>query len=150
MAKKSGISLKIEGFEEILNAIKDAGGSVDKAVDSAVRQSAQIVQIELKNEMQQSNVDSDLINAMPAPEIFRDGNAVVAKVGYNKGTYNPAKLSNGYKVVFLNYGTPNRKKYGKVIAKGFIQRAKKSATPKVRKAQKEVFNKIIARLKNEK
>lgn len=150
MAGKSGITLKIEGFEELLNAIKKADGDIDKAVDSAVRQSAQIVQSELKNQMAQSGVSNDLINAMPAPEIFKDGNAVVAKVGYKKGTYNPNNLSDGYKVVFLNYGTPQRKKHGKLVALGFIEKAKKSASPKVKKAQKAVFEKILLRLKNEK
>lgn len=148
MGKRSGISIKVEGFEELLNAIKDAGGSIDKSVDSAVKASAQIVQSEIKTQMEQSNVSNRLINAMPPPEIFQDGNAVVAKVGYEKGTYNPAKLSDGYKVVFLNYGTPHRTKHGRIVARGFIQRAKKSATPKVKKVQKEVFDKILARLKN--
>lgn len=146
MAKRSGISIKIEGFEELINAIQQAGGSVDKAAESAVKQSAQIVQSELKGQMLRSNVSSRLVNAMPPPEITKDGNAIVAKVGYEKGEYNPAHPSDGYKVVFLNYGTPNRKKHGKVVARGFIQRAKKSATPKVKRVQKEVFEKILARL----
>lgn len=142
----AGIKVKISGFEDLLNAINEAGGSIDKAVDSATRQSAQIVQTELKSQMQQSGVSTDLINAMPAPEITRDGNVVIARVGYKKGSYDPANPSDGYKVVFLNYGTPHRKKHGKIVAKGFIQRAKKSATPKVKKVQKQVFEKILARL----
>lgn len=148
MGKRGGITIKLDGFEEILGAIKNAGGSVDKAAENATRQSAQIVQSELKAQMQQSNVDSGLINAMPPPEIFKDGNAVVAKVGYKKGNYDPANISDGYKVVFLNYGTPNRKKHGRIVQRGFIQRTKKSAAPKVKKVQKQVFDKILARLKN--
>lgn len=144
---RSGISIKLEGFEELLKAIKDADGSIDKAADSAVKQSAQVMQTELKTEMQKAGVDSGLINAMPPPEIFKDGNAYVARVGYKKGAYDPKNLSAGYKVVFLNYGTPSRKMHGKMTAKGFIQKAKKSASPKVRKAHKEVFEKILARLK---
>ena len=149
MAKKSGITVQISGFEEILTAIKDAGGSVDGAVDSALEQSAQIVQSELKTQMQSAGVDSDLINAMPNFEITQDGNRYVAEVGYKKGDYNPENLSDGYKVVFLNYGTPHRKKHGKMTALGFIQKAKKKANPKVKKVQKEVFDKILGRLNNE-
>ncbi|MCQ2399831.1 MAG: hypothetical protein MJ072_04935 [Clostridia bacterium] len=71
MAKKGGLTVNIEGFEELLGAIKNAGGSVDKAAESAVKQSAQIVQSELKAQMQGSGVDNGLTSAMPAPEIFR-------------------------------------------------------------------------------
>lgn len=143
---KSGINLKIEGFEELLNAIQAAGGSIDQATDSALKQSAQIVQAELKTQMQQANVPADLINAMPAPEIITDGSTHIARVGYKKGEFNVKSLSDGYKVVLLNYGTPHRSKHGKMTAKGFIQLAKKKAAPKVRKVQKEVFNKILGRL----
>lgn len=149
MAKKSGITVQISGFEEILTAIKDAGGSIDGAVDSALKQSAQIVESEMKTQMQSAGVDSDLINSMPNFEITQDGDRYVAEVGYKKGTYNPENLSDGYKVVFLNYGTPNRKKHGKMTALGFIQKAKKKANPKVKKVQKEVFDKILGRLNNE-
>lgn len=143
---KMSIKLKIEGFEDLLNKIQATNGSIDKAVDSAARQSAQILQNELKSQMQQSGVNSRLINAMPEPQIFKDGNAVVAKVGYEKGEYDTNNLSDGYKVLFLNYGTPHRKKHGKIVSKGFIQRAKKGATPKIKKAQKEVYEKILSRL----
>lgn len=149
MAKKSGVTVQISGFEEILTAIKDAGGSIDGAVNSALKQSAQIVQDELKTQMQSSGVNSNLINAMPNFEITQDGNRQVAEVGYKKGAYNPENLSDGYKVVFLNYGTPHRKKHGKIVGKGFIQKAKKKANPKVKKVQKETFDEILGRLNNE-
>lgn len=150
MGRKAGIKIKISGFEEILNEIEKAGGSIDGAVNSAIRQSADIVQSELKSQMQQSGVDGQLINSMPEPLITQDGNKHTAEVGYKKGEYNPKNLSDGYKVVFLNYGTPNRTKHGKMVAKGFIQKAKKTANPKVKKVQKETFDKILGRLKNEK
>lgn len=150
MAKKSGITIKISGFEEILTEIQKAGGSIDKAVDSALRQSAQIVQSELKSQMQNAGVDGNLVNAMPNFEVEQDGNQHVAYVGYKKGTYDPKNPSDGYKVVFLNYGTPHRKKHGKMVAKGFIQKAKKKARPQVKKEQQKAFDKILGRLKDEK
>lgn len=140
------IKIKLSGFEELLKEIEKAGGSIDKAVDSAMRQSAQIVQDELKEQMQRAGVDGDIIGVMPPPEIEKEGNRIAARIGYKKGAYNPDNLSDGYKVVFLNYGTPHRTLHGKMIAKGFIQKAKKKATPRVKKVQKEVFEKILARL----
>lgn len=138
--------LKLEGFEELFEQIQKAGGSVDKAVENCVRQSAGIMQKELKNQMQKAGVDSGLVGRMPPPQITIDGNRYSAAVGYKKGDYDPNAPSDGYKVVFLNYGTPRRKKHGKVAARGFILAAKKKARPQIKKAQKETLDKILGRV----
>ena len=141
------IKLQLEGFEDLLKNIEEAGRSIPSACESALKQSAQIMQSELKAEMIASGVPNDLVSSMPKFETETEGNRVTAKVGYKKGKYDPDNLSDGYKVVFLNYGTPNRKKHGQIAAKGFIQRAKKKARPKIKKGQKEALEKILARLK---
>lgn len=141
------IKLKIEGFEDLLKEIEAAGGSINAACDSAIRQSAQTMQNELKSQMQSAGVDSGLVNAMPPPEIKVSGNRFTARVGYKKGAYNPENPSDGYKVVFLNYGTPNRKKHGQIKARGFIQKAKRRVRPQIKKQQEETLKKILARLK---
>lgn len=141
------IKLKFEGFEELLKDIEAAEGSMNAAAESALRQGAQILQSELKSEMASANVPKDLISAMPNFEVENLGNTHVAMVGYKKGAYNPDNPSDGYKVVFLNYGTPNRTKHGKVTARGFIQKAKQKARPKIKKAQRQALEKILARLK---
>lgn len=138
--------LKLEGFDELLVQIEKAGGSIDRAADSCLRQSAQIMQTELKAQMQAAGVDGDLINAMPQPTVEVDGNRYRAEVGYKKGSYDPNNLSDGYKVVFLNYGTPRRTKHGKITARGFIQKAKTKARPKIKKAQQETLGKILGRV----
>lgn len=140
------IKIKLEGFDELLAQVKDADDVADRAANSCIRQAAQIMQKELKSEMQKSNVDSGLINRMPPPEVEADGNRYAARVGYKKGAYDEKNPSDGYKVVFANYGTPNRSKHGKQPAKGFIQRAKNKARPQIKKAQKETLNKIMARV----
>ena len=144
MASKAILQLK--GFDDLLEKIQKAGGSIDQAADSCLRQSAQIMQAELKAQMQAADVDADLINAMPQPQITVNGNRYSAAVGYEKGNYDPRNPSDGYKVVFLNYGTPRRTMHGKVKARGFIQTAKNKARPKIKKAQQEVFEKIVERL----
>lgn len=141
------IKLKLEGFEDLLKEIEAAEGSIKGACESAIKQSAQTMQSELKSEMKKANVPNDLINAMPQFEVKSDGNRVTARVGYKKGTYNPKNLSDGYKIVFLNYGTPHRSKHGKVVARGFIQKAKKNAKRKIKNQQKEALEKILKRLK---
>ena len=144
MASKAILQLK--GFDDLLERIEKAGGSIDRAADSCVRQSAQILQSELKGQMQSAGVDSDLINSMPPPQITVKGNNYRAEVGYKKGSYDPRNPSDGYKVVFLNYGTPRRTLHGKVAARGFIQAAKKKARPKIKKAQQETLEKILERV----
>ena len=144
MASKAILQLK--GFEDLLEQIQKAGGSIDKATDSCLRQSAQIMQAELKAQMQAADVDSELINSMPPPQITVEGNNYRAEVGYKKGDYDPNNPSDGYKVVFLNYGTPRRTKHGKVAARGFIAKAKKKARPQIKRAQQETLEKILGRV----
>ena len=141
------IKLKLDGFDDLFEQIKQAGGTVEQATESCLKQSAQIMQSALITEMQKSNVDSDLISSMPPPEIEVEGNRYTARVGYKKGAYDPNNPSDGYKVVFLNYGTPNRSKHGKIAARGFIQRAKKKANAPIKRAQKETLEKILGELK---
>lgn len=140
------IKLKLSGFDDLFEQIKKAEGNVDKAAERCLEESAQIMQSELKAQMQKSGVDSDLIDRMPTPELKRDGNALIARVGYKKGAYNPDDLSDGYKAVFLNYGTPKRSKHGKVEAKGFIDKAQRKAKPQIKKKQKETLDTIIGEL----
>lgn len=138
--------LQLKGFDDLLEQIQKAGGSIDRSVDSCLRQSAQIMQKELKSQMQAADVDSDLIDAMPPPTITADGNSYRAEVGYKKGNYDPRNLSDGHKVVFLNYGTPRRSMHGKVAARGFIDKAKKKARPQIKRAQQATLENILGRV----
>ncbi len=140
------IKLKFKGFEDKIEKIQKVGGSVDKAVEICMKKSAEIVETELKSQMQKANVPADLTNAMPSSKVFKDGNVYVAKVGYEKGEYDPENPSVAYKVIFLNYGTPKRSKHGKVKARGFIQKARRKATPQVKKQQEQALNEILERL----
>lgn len=137
------IKLHLEGFDELLAKIEQAGGTIDGAVETCMRKSAGIMEAEIKAEMSKSGVDSGLVSAMPPYSIEREGNRISARVGYKKGTYDPENLSDGYKVVFLNYGTPRRSKHGKIAPLGFIQRAKKSAAKKIKKQQEETLTDIL-------
>lgn len=144
MASKAMLQLK--GFDDLLEQIQKAGGSIDQAADSCLRQSAQIMQRELKAQMQAAGVDSELIGRMPPPQITVKDNRYSAAVGYKKGNFDPNDLSDGYKVVFLNYGTPNRTLHGKVAARGFIQAAKKKARPQIKREQQTTLEKILGRV----
>ena len=147
MASKAILQLK--GFEELYEQIQKAGGSIDSAAKSCIQRSANIMQAELKAQMQAAGVDGALIGSMPPPTITAEGNRYRAEVGYKKGSYDPRDPSDGYKVVFLNYGTPRRTMHGKVAARGFIQKAKKKARPQIKQAQQETLNEILRGLPHE-
>ena len=141
--------LQLKGFESLYEQIQKAGGSVDSAAKMCAQQSANIMQAELKAQMQAAGVDGNLISRMPPPTITADGNRISVAVGYKKGSFDPRDPSDGYKVVFLNYGTPRRTMHGKVAARGFIQKAKKKARPQIKKAQQETLNEILRGLQHE-
>ena len=137
------IKMKLTGFDDLLKQIEKAQGNVEKATVQCLKKSADIMQDTLIGEMHKSNVDSDLINEMPPPEIQNDHGLITARVGYSKGPYNPDNLTNGYKVVFVNYGTPYRTKHGKIAKRGFIQRAKRKAKKPIQQQQENTLKEIL-------
>lgn len=145
------IRMKLEGFEKLLFDIQRAGGNVERISKECITNSASIMQAELKEQMRKSGVDDGLINAMPPPKIEANYGKVTARVGYKKGVYDPRNLSDGYKIVFLNYGTPYRKKHGKILDRsdggkirlGFIKRAKSSAGKKIRVQQEKALQEAL-------
>lgn len=136
------IKLQLGGFDDLLKKIEQAGGSIDSAAETCLKNSASIMEDELKAQMNKADVDSGLINRMPAPTIEKDGNRITARVGYKKGAYNPQNPSDGYEAVFINYGTPKRKK-SQIKARGFIAKAKKKARPQIKKQQEKTLNDIL-------
>lgn len=141
------IRLKLDGFDDLLKEIQKAGGKAESATIICMEKSAQIMQDELKTQMRNSEVKTKLIDAMPAPAIENDHGLITAEVGYKKGAYDPKNPSDAYKIIFLNYGTPRRRKHGKERARGFIQKAKSKAKSKIRKEQEKTLNDILKGLK---
>lgn len=141
------IKLQLNGFDDLLSQIEKAGGTIDGAAKQCLQTSADIMHAELKTQMQAANVDGGLISRMPSPEVESKGNTHTARVGFKKGAYDPKNPSDGYKVVFANYGTPRRSEHGKQPAKRFIEKAKKKARPRIKKAQQETLDKILGGLK---
>ena len=142
------IRMKLDGFEELLKKIEKAGKSVESAAAECMTESADIVDAEIRASMKKSGVDESFIAAMPPPSVENEHGTVYARVGYKKGPYDPKKPSDGYKAVFLNYGTPHRpEKQGRVTGRFFMTEAKRIAKPKVKKTQKAALERILGDLK---
>lgn len=144
------IKLDLKGFDEMLRKIEKANGNVDAVAKKCMDKSAQIMQDELKSQMQAAdlqNTMSRLISRMPSPRVENDHGLWTAQVGYEKGAYDPKNPSDAYEVIFINYGTPRRTKHGKVQARGFIAKAKKKAKSKIKKEQQQILDEILRGLK---
>ena len=144
------IKLNLTGFDEMLRKIEKAGGDVDAATKKCMEKAAEIMDDELKAQMQAvdlQNTMSRLISRMPSPKVKNDHGLWTAEVGYEKGEYNPKHLSDAYKAIMINYGTPRRTKHGKVKARGFIDKAKKKAKPKIRKEQAKILDEVFRELR---
>lgn len=136
MAKKGG-AMSLNGFDELISRIQKSGGSIDQAADACARKAAEAQQAHLKAQMQRVKADPGLVAAMPEPTIERNGNAWFVHVGYKKGNYDPKNLTEGYKAVFLNYGTP------RVKPRRFVAAAKKKARPAIKQAEQEALESML-------
>lgn len=143
MAK--GISVSLDGFEELLRQIEKAEGSIDRAARKAVNAGADAAEQELRAEAAASGVPASVTRDI-TKRVEQTGNSYNVKVGWELGQYNPSNLSQGYKALFLNYGTPHRTKHGKIKAKGFIKRAKNKSRKKVKAAQQAALEEILGGL----
>lgn len=144
------VKIKIQGFEKMLEQVQEAGRDVDTAAAQAIRESASIVEAELKASCAASDVP-DSITREIRKKVTASNGTYSAEVGWELGAYNPKDPSAGYKAIFLNYGTVRRqtargKNRGAIKKKPptaqFIAKAKSSAKRKVRKAQQRVIDKV--------
>lgn len=134
---KSGIKLEFKGFDDMIEKIRKAELDVKPIVNDCMQNAAKIQKKELEQAMKDADIDEGLIERMPKPKVEWQGDRCRVIVGYPVGTYNPNNLSDAFKVIFHNYGTPKYK------GKFFIATAKKTAAPQIRKETKKALTKII-------
>lgn len=141
------IKLQLDkGFQKMISDLELSQKDTQRVASSCINQSAQIMQADLKAEMQGSDLSQSLANKMPSFQVKESDGKFRAEVGFPKTSYSPRNLSDYHKAVFANYGTPHRKSHGQEKARGFVQRAKKSARPKIKKQQNLALKKILERL----
>ena len=151
---KGGIKISLKGFDRMLEELQQAGGDVDRAASSAIRESAKIVEDELQAAVTASGVPSDITSEIRT-NTSKEGDRYEAEVGWIMENYDPKKPTAGYKAVFMNFGTVKRytrkDHYRGEIqkqprAQQFIYRAKKNARPKVKKIQRQEILKALGGL----
>lgn len=148
---KSGIHIDLKGFEKQLAELNKKSEEIDKIASKAIKDSAKIVEAELKAEAVASAVPDSIINEMHTKVSNKD-DRYTADIGWELGSYSSKNPSVGYIAMFLNYGavrggSENRKtrrgqNRGKLQARQFIERAKKSAKPKIKRQMKKIIEEV--------
>lgn len=150
-AVRSGVAVSVD-FDKLLKKIEKAGGDIESATWDAARKGGRVYYQHLVEECKKSNVPDDLINRIRFNcERDSSGNRYAVVVGWVMDNYNPDNPSAGYKVVFLNYGTPRREtrfgNRGFITGRGFIGRAKRRSRTPIKKAQETFLNDLLRGLK---
>lgn len=145
--------LVLKGFDSLLEDIQRAQGNIERATREGLEAGAKVLTRQYETEAKKSGASADELNALvknPKPE--KSGNRFSVDCGFKLGTYDPKNPSGGYKTMFRNYGTVERQtktgaNRGAIQEAGFIQRAERRASPKVREAEKDVLDDILKDLK---
>lgn len=144
---RSGIKIELSGFEEILRKIDKAGGDSKKAVGTAINRSITVYHESLKKHLRAATKNYKNLEAdIKVSNVTWSGDECSAEVGWQLGDYDPKNLSEGYKAVFLNYGTPRRQPT-QIKGRKFIASAKKSVKKEVKTLYEKTFDEILRGLK---
>lgn len=139
------IKLKLDGWAELLEAVRKTEGDVDAEARRCIERSAQIFQEELKKaivDKGDSEGSARLARRMPGYEIEGSGERLTAHVGFKSTSYDPDNLSDYFKATFLNYGTPRER------PREFVKAAKSAAKKRISEEQEKAFANMTKGLTN--
>ena len=130
MAKNS-MKLDLGAFTGMLEQIQKAGGSIERAAEKALSESAKPFYDDLKAGIAKHRKSGLTEKSLLDPNnIVWDGNRVTLKVGFDMS-------KGGLPALFIEYGTP------KQTPDPFIQPAIKRNQPKAKKIQQQVLSEIL-------
>lgn len=138
--------LQVKGFEELLEKVQKAEGNIKEVTTKMANESVDIICDELKSAAIAAGVPSSVTDEITKEKASWHGNRCEAGAGWKLGSFNPDNPSQGYKAIFLNYGTPRRSKHGQVQGRFFIKKAKTASKKKVKKAQENALKEITGEL----
>ena len=151
MSSKAKASLDLTDFKKILAEIEKAEKTMNGAAEKCMQKVIQIAEKELKSETRKASDNTERMIAAikvtpPKWPKSGQGDVVEGGVGWTKGKYDPKNPSEGYKAIFLNCGTPKRKK-SQVQGRFFIQKAKKKINEETEQIYEKTLNEILKGLK---
>lgn len=117
----------------MLERIRNAGGSIEKAAEAALVEGTKPFHEDLKKGIAKHYLTGLTEKALQENEVKWEGNVATLEAGF--------KISKGgLPALFIEYGTPKQK------ADPFIRPAIESNTPKARRIQKQTLLKILEEL----
>lgn len=167
MANATKNVLTFDGFDELIERIKKANGNAPTAAKRAVESGAATYHAILYDKCKAAGVPDNLLETIEERiETDAGGERITATVGWQLPQYDPTNPADGYKVIFMNYGTARREVFtnkplrvkingqwktlnkkhkgrGAEIKRGFIAAAKKAAKKKIRQAEESALNRIL-------
>ena len=157
MAKKyQKIAFELKGFDKFLEKLDAAGVNAEKLGRRCFYKCTENMYDELYEKGKAAGLDEKLLEAMN-DRVIDKYNTWFYEVGWSKPHWNGSDaIPDAYKVLFYNYGTPERetkKGYnrGKESAHpegshGFIKKAKLAAAAKNKKVQRDTLAEITKNL----
>ena len=145
------LKLTFRGFDVLLDEIRDAGGEIKPATERALQSSANLVTAKIRSGAEARNLGS---SGIIDPAVKWSGNRAIAEVGYELGSYDSKNPSQGYKALFIEYGTGKRatKKganRGAVKANPFIRPAVEEGKKDIVNAQRKALERVLKGLKKQ-
>lgn len=142
----------------MLAKIQDAGGDVDKAASVCVEKSVRILESNLIKEATASGAETTTVSH----SVTREGNRVAAETGWKLGAYDSDNPSEGYRAMFVEYGTGKHSKRstgkdrqtkagadrGSTEPRPFLDKARKKSAKQIRAIQNETLHNIVKELKD--
>lgn len=131
-----GIKIKFTGFDEMIDRIEKSGKKAKPIVSDMMERAAETQLKELKASMVASGVSQRLVGEAKAAVEWEEDHCT-ANVGYKMGSYNPDDPSDGFKAVFINYGTP------RISPREYLEPAKKKSQTAIKKEMKKALTEIL-------
>lgn len=146
------IKLQVKGFDDMLAEIQRAGGNIDAAAINCMEKSVAILEDNLKKEAQASGAETTTV----MHSVTVNGNRIAAETGWQLGNYDSANPSEGYRAMFVEFGTGKssaRSKgkdrqtaaglnRGSTAPRPFMAKARKKSGKAIRDIQQETLQNI--------
>ncbi len=131
---KNKIGLAVDGIEELMERLEQAGGKAEQAAEKCLKESAKIIAPKLHQDMKKHHRSGKTEAAIiDNPDVEWEGTTASIKIGFDID-------NGGLASVFLMYGTPRMPKDPKLYRDIYGSAVKKE----IKKKQEEIMQQEIA------
>ena len=142
MGRSHGITFAYDN-KRLLKTLAKYQGDVIAKTEECVEKSARIYESELRS-LASQHLDSDIVSDITV-SFEKNEFEMGTRIGWTKNEeFNPDHVTNVYKAIFANYGTPKRftkagAERGSIDSTGFLKQAKENVKDTIHKLQKDII-----------